>query len=80
MLKGTFAIKAVAAVVAALGMAGAAQAGFVNGSFESPLGGGAESTTDWTSARSAGCTRSARLAEVIGSAVSSICMSLTARS
>ena len=48
MLKGTFAIKAVAAVVAALGMAGAAQAGFVNGSFESPLGGGAESTSDWT--------------------------------
>jgi PEP-CTERM motif len=48
MLKGTFAMKAVAALVAALGMAGAAQAGFVNGSFESPLGGGAELTSDWT--------------------------------
>jgi len=48
MLKGTFAIKAVAALVAAVGMASAAQAGFVNGSFESPMGGGAELTSDWT--------------------------------
>lgn len=47
MSKGKIAMKAVAAVAAVLAMAGAAQAGFVNGSFESPLGGGAESDPTW---------------------------------
>ena len=49
MSKGSFAMKAMAAVAAALAMAGSANASFVNGSFESPLGGGAELTSDWAS-------------------------------
>ena len=49
MSKGSFAMKAVAAVAAALAMMGSANASLVNGSFESPLGGGAELTSDWAS-------------------------------
>jgi PEP-CTERM motif len=44
---GYFNTKAIAAAVLALGLASTAQASFVNGSFESPLGGGAELTSDW---------------------------------
>lgn len=43
-----FVSRLAAAAALTLGLAAGAQASFVNGSFEDPLGGGAESTSDWT--------------------------------